>query len=120
MVDEQTLIKLGLTKDEDNIKLKEVLKDNINLKEIHIDIYPESPLITSSLPFMLLSRIIEKNVAVSNDNNRLILKKNDTYKTYFMNVLFSEINECFFKISDYSSEFILNIRNIYYIITILN
>lgn len=121
MVTEQTLIKFGFTKDDNNSKLKEVFKDKIKLQEIHINIYPENPLVTSSAPFTLLLRTIEKNMIVSNDNNRLILKKNvDKFETYFMNVLFSDIAECCYKTFDGYSEFILNIQNIYYRITVFN
>lgn len=121
MVTDKTLRKFGLTKDVHNLKLKEVFKNNTKLKEIHIDVYPENPLITSSAPFMLLLRTIEKNAIVSNDESSLILKRNDEYKTYFMNVLLSEINECYYKTNGWSySEFIINIQNIYYRINILN
>ena len=121
MVTEQTLLKFGLTKDEDNSKLKEVLKDKIRLKEIHIDTYPENPLITSSAPFMLLLRTIEKNMIVSNNENRLVLKKIvDKFETHFMSILFSEITECYYKGTNGYFEFILKIQNIYYRITIYN
>ena len=121
MATEETLIKFGLTKDENNFKLKEVLKDNIKLKEIHIDIYAENPLIASSTPFMLLLRTIEKKMIVSNNGDRLILKKViDKFETHFMSVPFSEIKECYYKSYNGLSEFILNIQNIYYRITIFN
>ena len=121
MVAENTLLKFGLTKDENNLKLKELLKDNIKLKETHIDTYTENPLVSSSAPFMLLLRLIEKKMIVSNNDERLILKKTvDNYETYFMNVLFSEIKECYYKINEYCSEFILKIQNIYYRLTIIN
>lgn len=120
MVTEKTLMKFGLVKDKNNLQLKEMLKDNVKLKEIHIDIYPENPLISSSAPFMLLLRTIEKNVAVSNDKDRIILKRDDGCETYFMNILFSEIKECYYKVIDGCSEFILNIQNIYYRITVFN
>ena len=121
MVAEQTLIKFGLTKDCNNSKLKKVFKDKTKLREIHIDIYSENPIVTSSTPFTLLLRTIEKKVVVSNDNNRLILKKNvDKFETHFMNVLFSDMAECYYKICDGYFEFILNIQNIYYRIIIFN
>lgn len=119
MVTDDTLLKFGFVKDVDNTKLKEILKDNIKIKEIHIDIYSENPL-SSSTSFMLLLRTSEKNAVTSNDGNRLILKKNDKHNTYIMNVLFSKMTECFFKVSDGYSEFILNIQNIYYRLIILN
>lgn len=120
MVNEKILMKFGLTKDENNSKLKEVLKDNIRLKAIHIDAYPENPLVASSAPFILLLRTIEERATIENDGNRLILKRDDKFKTYFMNVLFSDITDCFYEILDDHSEFILKIQNIYYRITIIN
>lgn len=121
MFNEDILIKFGLTEDKNNSKLKEVFKDNIKIKEIHIDCYPENPLIASSTPFMLLLRTIEKNTIVLNDGNRLVLKRTaDKFETHFMSVLFSEITECCYKNFDDCFEFILKIQNIYYRITILN
>ena len=121
MVTENTLIKFGLTNDENNLKLKEVFRDGIRFKEIHIDLYPENPLVTALEPFMLLSRIVETKMIVKNDGDRLILKKNiDKFDTYFMNVLFSKITECYYKGSDGYFEFVLNIQNIYYRIIIFN
>ena len=120
MVAENTLMKFGLTKDVNNLKLKEILQDNVKLKEVHIDIYPENPFTTSSLSFELLLRAIEKEVTIENDGDRLVLKRNDSFKTYFMNVLFSSIVDCYYKISDYYFEAILNIQNIYYRIIVFN
>lgn len=119
MVTEQTITKLGFVKDKNNLRLKEVLKDNVELKEVHIDIYPENPLIYST-SFMLLLRAIEKNTIIHNDNNRLILEKRGKNRAYIMNILFSKISECFSKSTDKCSEFILNIQNIYYKITVFN
>lgn len=117
----QTITKLGFTKDESNTKLNEVFKDNIKLKEIHIDVYPTNPLVSSSTPYMLLLRTIEKKMLVKNSGTRLVLKKViDSYDTYFMNVLLSEIKECYYNVSNGVSEFILNIQNIYYKITVYN
>lgn len=121
MVTEKTLIKFGLVNDENNLQLKKVFKNNIKLNEVHIDIYPENPLINSSSPFMLLLRTIEKNALVLNDGDRLIFKKNDDkFETYIMNILFSEITECYYKLTNRYSEFIINIQNIYYRIIVFN
>ena len=112
MVDEKTLIKFGLNKDINNLKLKEVFKNNIKLKEIHIDLYPENPLVTSKSPFMLLLRTIEKNAIVSNNEDRIILKRNDSCNTFFVNMLLSEVSECYYK-NDFNNyyEFIIKIQN---------
>ena len=120
MIAEKTLVKFGFVKDENNFQLKEVFKNNLKLNEIHIDIYPENPLVSSSASFMLLLRTIEKNATVSNDENRLVLARNDGYGTYFMNAPFSEIKECYYKDTYNSSEFILNIQNIWYRIIVFN
>ena len=121
MVTEQILTKFGLVKDEGNSKLKEMFKDNIKLKEMHIDTYPENPLIASSKPFMLLLRLIEKKIIVSNDGDRLILRKVvDKFDTHLMSVLLSEIAECYYKEFNDCFEFILNIQNIWYRITVYN
>ena len=121
MVAEKTLMKLGFTKDENNMKLNEVFKDNIKLKEIHIDVYSANPLVSSLTPHMLLLRTIEKKMLVKNSGTRLVLKKVvDSFDTYFMNILFSEIKECYYKGSNGFFEFVLNIQNIYYRITVFN
>lgn len=116
----ETSMKFGFAKDENNFQLKETFKDSFKIKEIHIDVLQENPLATSTKPFMLLLRTIEKNATVLNDGDRLILNKNDKYNTCFMNVLFSNVTECYYKISDYCSEFILNVQNIYYRVTVFN
>lgn len=119
MITEKALTKFGFINDENCLCLKEFFKNNLKLKEIHIDIYPDNPL-KSSTSFMLLLRTSEKNTIISNDGDRLILKKNDIYGTHFMNVLFSKITECIFKTSDSCSEFIISVQNIFYKITIFN
>lgn len=120
MIAEKTLKKFGLIKDENNFQLKEIFKNNLRLKEVHIDTYIENPLVSSSAPFMLLLRTIEKNVTISNNDERLVLVRDDGYDTYFMNILFPEIKECYYRDTYVSSEFILNIQNIWYRITVLN
>lgn len=121
MTAEQTMMKLGFAKDEKNTKLNEIFKDNTKLKEVHIDIYPTNPLVSSPTPYMLLLRTIEKKMLVKNSGTRIVLKKNiDGYDTYFMNVLLSEIKECYYSVSNGFSEFIINIQNIYYRITVFN
>lgn len=116
---EKNLTKYGFVRDVNNLRLKEVLKDRVKLKEIYIDTYPENPF-ASPTHFMLLLRTCEKNVVVSNDGDRVIFKKNDRNKTHFMNILFSKITKCFFRISESCLEFIFIIQNIYYRITLLN
>lgn len=119
MVTENTLMKFGFVREENNVRLKELIKSKNKLKEVYIDIYPENPFVSSN-SFMLLLRTSENNATVSIDNGRLIFKKNDAYETHFMNILISKITDCFYKVCDDSYEFILSIQNIWYRITILN
>lgn len=121
MITKSTLIKSGFNKDKDSQKFKEILKHNAKLNEVYIEIYPDNPLSYSSNPFMLLLMTVENNIVVVHDNDRFILKKKiDNYDTYIMNVLFSKITRCYYKICDTYSEFIINIQNVYYKITIFN
>lgn len=119
MVTENTLMKFGFVREENDVRLKEMIKSNNKLKEVHIDIYPENPFVSSN-SFMLLLRTSENNATVSIDNGRLIFKKNDVCETHFMNVVISMITDCFSRVCDDSSEFILSIQNIWYRITVLN
>ena len=119
MVTENVLMKFGFVKEENDLRLKEMIRANRKLKEIHIDVYPENPLLSSN-PFLLLLRTSEANATIVIDGDRLVMKRNDKYETHFMNVLIPKITECFSKICENYSEHILNIQNVYYKITVLN
>ncbi len=119
MVNDDVLMKFGFVKENDDLRLKQMIQNKNKLKEIHIDTYSENPLISFS-PFMLLLRTSERDATISIEGDRLVFKRNDECKTHFMNVLVSKITECFSKIGENYSEFILNIQNIYYKITIFN
>ena len=119
MVTNNILMKFGFAKDENNLQLKKIFQNNSKLKEVHIDIYPENPMISSG-NFTLLLRTQDDNVAILNDNDRLILKRCDKYETHIMNILLSSIYECYVKEVVNYYELILNVQNIYYKITILN
>lgn len=116
---DKTLIKFGFVEDNRNLQLREIFRNNIKLKEVHMDIYPDNPL-KAPVPFVLLLRAIERNVSVLNDNNRLILKKNDRFGTYIVNVSLSDVSESHYKMTDTYCEFIVKIQNIYYRIIIIN
>lgn len=116
----KNLLECGYYEDKDNFHLKHILKDNIKLKELHVDIYSENPASVPPTMVMLLLRTFEKSVLVSNNDDRLILKKNDKDKTYIMNILFSKIKWCSYKVGETFSEFIFNIQNTYYKLTITN
>ena len=118
MVIEDIFMKYGFVKEENDSHLKDMIKSKDKIKEVYIDIYPENPFIASD--FSLLLRTHEKNAKILIDDNRLIFKRNDRSETYFVNVLISKITECFSKIGEDYSEFILKIQNAYYKVTILN
>lgn len=120
MVTENVLTKFGFVREENDLRLKEMIKNKGKLlTEIHIDVYPENPFLSSN-PFLLLLRTTETNATIVIDGDRLVMKRNDKYETHFMNVLIPKITECFSKICDNYSEHILNIQNVYYKITVLN
>ena len=121
MIAEKNFVDYGFVKEEIGLYLTKMslLENNIMLKEIHIDVYPENPLAPSSC-FTLILRASEKNATISVEGDRIIFKKNDVYKTHFINISSSKITECYSKKLDGYYEFILNIQNIYYKITIFN
>lgn len=123
MINEETLIKFGFVKEDNDLFLRQIKnKDELkemHIKEIHIDTYSEDPFAPSSY-FTLLLRASEKNAIILISKDRIIFKRNDKYKTHFVNVPISKIIECYSKTEKDYSEFILNIQNIYYKITILN
>jgi hypothetical protein len=119
MVTEDILMKYGFVNEKDYSKLIEIIRNTTRLVEVHIDTYPENPLLSFD-SHMLLLRTTEKNARILIEDDRLIFKRNDIYGTHFVNVLISKIKECFSKMTGDCDEYILNIQNIYYKITILN
>ena len=116
---EDTLMKYGFVNEKDYSKLIEIIKNSTRLLEVHIDTYPNNPLVCSE-PHMLLLRTSEKRAKILVEGDRLIFKKDDAYETHFVNVLISKIKECFSKMTGDCDEYILNIQNVWYKITIFN
>ena len=121
MIFEQTFMKLGYTNKDIRFYLDKIMlcNNNIKTKETHIDVYPENPFASSSC-FSLILRAHEKNAMISIEGDRIIFKKDDKYKTHFINILSSKVTECFSKQIDNCYELVLNVQNIYYKITIYN
>lgn len=119
MITEDILMEYGFVAEKDYSKLIAIIKNTTRLREVHIDTYPENPLISSN-SHMLLLRTVEKRARILVEDDRLIFKKDDIYGTYFVNVLISKIKECFSKMTGDCDEYILNIQNIYYRITVFN
>ena len=119
MITEDILKKYGFVAEKDYSKLIEIIKNTNRLIEVHIDTYPENPLLSSD-SHMLLLRTVEKKVRILVEDDRLIFKRCDIYGTHFVNVLISKIKECFSKMTGDCDEYILNIQNIYYRITVFN
>ena len=117
---DKKIFQLGFIDDESKLLFKETFKDGEKLKNIHIEVYPNNP-IESNSPFKLFVRTNEKNVAVSNDGNRLILKMNDRFGTYITNILLSDITKCFAQVANNRcSTFVLSVQNVWYRMDILN
>ena len=119
MITEDTLMKYGFVAEKDYSKLIEIIRNTNRLIEVHIDTYPENPLLSSD-SHMLLLRTFEKRAKILVEDDRLIFKRDDIYGTYFVNVLISKIKECYSKMTGVCDEYILNIQDVYYKITILN
>ena len=119
MVAEDILMKYGFVNEKDYSKLIAIIKNTTRLREVHIDTYPENPLLSSD-SHMLLLRTVEKRAKILVEDDRLIFKRDDIYGTHFVNVLISKIKECFTKMTGDCDEYILNVQNIYYRITIIN
>ena len=81
-----------------------------NLSKIHIDLYTDKP-------YMLLSRVREKNISVSLENGRIILKCNDD--TVIMNVPIENVCKYAMKKSKKYYQFILAIHGIWYKILVV-
>jgi predicted P-loop ATPase/GTPase len=115
----ERIFKFGFVTDEKNLRLEETFKDGVRLKEMHIELYPNNPM-ESHNPFKLFIRAIEKNVVVSNDGNRLMLKKSDRFETHITNILLSDITECLVKTdNEHYSTFVVKVQDIWYKIEIL-
>lgn len=119
MVTENILTKYGFVNEKDYSKLIEIIKNTPRLREVYIDTYPENPLLSSD-SHMLLLRTVEKRAVILVEGDRLIFKRDDAYGTHFVNVLISKIKECFSKMTGDCDEYILNVQNIYYKITVFN
>ena len=86
---------------------------NKKLKEIHIETY-------TNKPYMLFGRIIEKNVTMLQETNRIVIRMSDKYKTILVNLILDEIKDCFFKqYMDNQYEIVFNIHNLHYKILII-
>lgn len=119
MVTENILTKYGFVNEKDYSKLIEIIRNADRLVEVHIDTYPENPLLSSD-SHMLLLRTFEKRAKILVEDDRLIFKRDDINGTHFVNVLISKIKECFSKMTGDCDEYILNIQNIWYRITVFN
>lgn len=119
MITESILTKYGFVNEKDYSKLIKIIRNTSGLREVHIDTYPDNPLLSSD-SHMLLLRTVEKRARILVEDDRLIFKRDDIYGTHFVNVLISKIKECFSKMTGDCDEYILNIQNIWYRITVFN
>ena len=76
----------GFIKDEDKKIFDKIFNGN-KISEINIDTYIDEP-------FMLFSRIKEKNVITKNVDGRIIFSKSDRHKTHIVSILFDKIKNC--------------------------
>lgn len=117
MITEKTLNKFGYAKDANNVYFNKVFKNNTKLNELYIDVYNENP-INHSSPLMLLLRTHDKNVLIKNEDDRFIVEKNDKFNTKIINILSSKIEVFYNESSNYYVDFLLNVCNVWYKISI--
>lgn len=99
--------KYGFIEDVDNIQLKHIFSKKC-FKKLHVDLYSDSP-------YMLFSRIIEKNVLVSLEDGRIVIKKKDRHNTSIIDILLNSIKHCIIKqYNDTQYEVIFTIHNLWY------
>lgn len=109
---DEIIEKDGFVKDENNKIFDKIFSEN-KVSEINIDTYIDKP-------FMLFSRMKEKNVITENINGRIIFSKSDRYKTRIVSILFDKIENCIVK--QYASnqyEFYFNLYGIHYRILVI-
>lgn len=93
---------------DNNKELLSKIFNNEKVKEVHIDTYIDEP-------YILFSRVIEKNVSMNKKDNRITIRKNDRNKTMIVNIFFDEIKDCAIKqYSNNQYELLFNVRNICY------
>ena len=100
-------------------KLKEKFVSDKVIEKIYITAYFENPL-KKSYENMVVLRGEGSNVIISDDEQRLILKRKYTFQDCILNILYSKIEKCFFKGEKTYCEFVLKVKDIYYKITIFD
>ena len=117
-MDIKALMKCGFSKDVDNLESIKIFQDGVKFKEVYIDVYFNDPFDCKIKPILILRRS-EKNVSISNDEDKLIFKMNDRYNTYIAEIDLNSIEDSYIKRNfEDSFDFILNCQNIYYKVTI--
>lgn len=99
--------KYGFVEDVDKIQLNHIFSKKC-FKILHVDLYSDNP-------YMLFSRIIEKNVFVSLKDGRIVIKKKDKHNTSLIDILLDNIEHCIIKqYNDSQYELIFTIHNLWY------
>ena len=99
--------KYGFVEDVDKMQLNHIFGKKC-FKILHVDLYSDSP-------YMLFSRILEKNVLVDLEDGRIIIKKKDKHNTSIIDILFNNIEHCVVKqYNDSQYEVIFAIHNLCY------
>ena len=98
--------KYGFITDDKKAGFKCIFSNN-SFKTLHMDMYTLDP-------YMLFMRSIENNPMVAIENDRIIIRKKDKYKTHIMDILFDHIDNCIIKeYSNVQYEIIFAIHNVY-------
>ena len=84
--------------------------DGRSFKEIHIDMYTYNP-------YQLFSRVIDNNISMLHEDNRIVLKRKDGM--VLVDVLYDNIYEYAMKKCKEYYQFVLTIQNIWYKILVV-
>lgn len=92
----------------DKTELKRVLEDKIEFESVSIDTY-------IARPYTFILRSSEKNVTASLEDNRVIIRRNDRFKTTISNFSFDSVCDVQFKLTeDFRCSIFFTIANICY------
>lgn len=92
----------------DKTELKRVLEDKIEFESVSIDTY-------IARPYTFILRSSEKNVTASLEDDRVIIRRNDSFKTTISNFSFDSVCDVQFKLTeDFRCSIFFTIANICY------
>lgn len=92
----------------DKTELKRILEDKIEFESVNIDTY-------IARPYTFILRSSEENIIASLEDDRVIIRRNDCFKTTISNFSFDSVGNVQFKLTeDFRCSIFFTIANICY------